>query len=36
VFAKTRYLDPDKLRQAEVEFRQLELAGIIRRSDLPW
>jgi hypothetical protein len=36
VFAKTRHLDQDKLRQAEAEFRQLEAAGIIRRSDSPW
>jgi hypothetical protein len=36
VFAKARRLDPDKLRQAEAEFRQLEAAGVIRCSDLPW
>jgi hypothetical protein len=36
VFAKARRLDPDKLRQVEAEFRQLEAAGIIRRSALPW
>jgi hypothetical protein len=36
VFAKARRLDPDKLRAAEAEFRQLEAAGIIRRSDSPW
>ncbi len=36
VFAKARRLDPDKLRQAEAEFRELEVAGIIRRSDSPW
>ncbi len=36
VFAKARRLDPDKLCQAEAEFRQLEAAGIIRRSELPW
>jgi hypothetical protein len=36
VFAKARRLDPDKLRQAEAEFRELEAAGIIRRSDSPW
>jgi hypothetical protein len=29
-------LDPDKLRQAEAEFRKLEAAGNIRRSDSPW
>ncbi len=36
VFAKARRLDTDKLRKAEAEFRELEAAGIIRRSDLPW
>ena len=36
VFAKARRLDPDKLRTAKDEFRKLELAGIIRRSDSPW
>jgi hypothetical protein len=36
VFAKARRLDPDKLRQAEAEFRKLEAASIIRRSDSPW
>jgi hypothetical protein len=36
VFAKARRLDPDKLHQAEAEFRELEVAGIIRRSDSPW
>jgi hypothetical protein len=36
VFAKARRLDPDKLRKAEAEFRELEAAGIIRRSDSPW
>jgi hypothetical protein len=36
IFAKARRLDPDKLRQAEPEFRQLEAAGINRRSDSPW
>jgi hypothetical protein len=35
MFAKARRLDPDKLRQAEVEFRELEATGIIRRSDSP-
>jgi RNase H-like domain found in reverse transcriptase/Reverse transcriptase (RNA-dependent DNA polymerase) len=34
--AKARRLDPDKLRAAEAEFRALEAAGIIRRSDSPW
>jgi hypothetical protein len=36
VFAKARRLDPDKLRKAEAEFRELEAEGIIRRSDSPW
>jgi hypothetical protein len=36
VFAKAHRLDPDKLRKAEAEFRELEAAGIIRRSDSPW
>ncbi len=36
VFAKARCLDPDKLRNAEAEFRELEAAGIIRRSDSSW
>ncbi len=36
VFAKARRLDQDKLRKAEAEFRELEAAGIIRRSDSPW
>jgi hypothetical protein len=36
VFAKARRLDPDKLRKAEAEFRELEAVGIIRRSDSPW
>jgi len=36
VFAKARRLDPDKLRIAEEEFRSLEKAGIIRRSNSPW
>ncbi len=35
MFAKACRLDPDKLRQAETEFRELEAAGIICRSDLP-
>ncbi len=35
-FAKARRLDPDKLRQAEAKFRELEAAGIIRCSDSPW
>jgi hypothetical protein len=36
VFAKARRLDLDKLRQAVAEFRKLEAAGIICRSDSPW
>jgi len=36
VFAKARRLDGDKLRIAEAEFRKLEAAGIIRRSNSPW
>jgi hypothetical protein len=36
VFTKARRLDPDKLRQAEAEFPELEAAGIIRCSDSPW
>ena len=32
VFAKARRLDPDNLRQAEADFRELE---VIRRSDSP-
>jgi hypothetical protein len=36
VFAKARGLNPDKLRQAEAEFRELEAADIIRCSDSPW
>jgi len=35
VYAKACRPDPDKLRQAEAEFRQLEEACIIRRSDSP-
>jgi hypothetical protein len=34
--AKVRRLAPDKLRAAEAEFRALEAAGIIRRSDSAW
>jgi hypothetical protein len=29
-------LDPDKLKIAEAEFRSLEAAGIVRRSNSPW
>jgi hypothetical protein len=36
VFAKARRLDPEKLKIAETEFRKLEEAGIIRRSDSAW
>ena len=36
VFAKARRLDADKLRTAEAEFRSLEQAGIVRRSNSPW
>jgi hypothetical protein len=34
--SRAHRLDPDKLRKAEAEFRELEMAGIIRRSDSPW
>jgi len=36
LFAKARRLDPDKHRIAEKEFRALEKAGIVRRSNSPW
>ena len=36
MFAKSRRLDPDKLKIAEAEFRSLEAAGIVRRSNSPW
>lgn len=36
VFAQPRRLDPQKQAIAEKEFRELELAGIIRRSNSPW
>jgi cleavage and polyadenylation specificity factor subunit 1 len=36
IFAKARRLDPEKLRAAESEFRALEKAGIVRRSNSPW
>ncbi len=36
IFAKARRLDPDKLRTAESEFRALEKAGIVRRSNSQW
>jgi hypothetical protein len=34
VFTKARHLDPDKLRKAEAEFRELEAAGIIKARRL--
>ena len=36
LFAKSQRLDPDKLRTAEKEFRALEKAGIVRRSNSGW
>ena len=36
VFAKARRLDPSKQLLAQEEFRKLEQAGIVRRSDSPW
>ena len=36
VFTKAHRLDPDKLRIAKAEFRSLEKAGIVRRSNSPW
>jgi hypothetical protein len=36
VFAKSRHLDPEKLKIAKAEFKRLESAGIIRRSTSPW
>ena len=36
VFAEALRLDPDKLRTTKEEFRKLERAGIISRSDSPW
>jgi Reverse transcriptase (RNA-dependent DNA polymerase) len=36
IFAKRRRLDPEKLQAAEAEFRSLEAAGIVRRSDSAW
>lgn len=36
VFAKARRLDPAKQSAAEAEFRELERAGIVRRSQSPW
>ena len=36
VYAKARRLDPVKLQAAQEEFRQMEAAGIIRRSSSAW
>jgi len=36
IFAKARRLDPEKLAIAEKEFRELEAAGIVQRSNSPW
>ncbi len=36
IFAKARRLDPEKHRIAEAEFRSLEKAGIVCRSNSPW
>jgi hypothetical protein len=36
LFAKSRRLDPDKLRTAQKEFRALEKDGIVRRSNSGW
>ena len=36
MFAKSHRQDPIKIKTAKEEFRKLELAGIIRRSDSPW
>ena len=36
VFAKPRRLAPEKLKIAEAEFKKLEQAGIIRRSNSAW
>ncbi len=36
IFAKARRLDPEKHRIAEAEFRSLEKAGIVHRSNSPW
>jgi hypothetical protein len=36
IFARARRLDPGKLCAAEAEFRSLEAAGIVQRSDSPW
>jgi cleavage and polyadenylation specificity factor subunit 1 len=36
VYSKARRMEPDKLAAAEEEFRKMENAGIIRRSNSPW
>jgi hypothetical protein len=36
IFAKSRRLDPQKLEIAKAEFKSLESAGLIHRSNLPW
>ncbi len=36
IFAKASCLDPEKHRIAETEFRSLEKARIVRRSNSPW
>jgi hypothetical protein len=36
VLAKSSRLDPQKLQIAKAEFKRLESAGIIRRSNSPW
>ena len=36
VFAKSRWLDPEKLASAKKEFSAMEKAGIIRRPNSPW
>ena len=36
LFARPRRLDQAKLESAKAEFRKMEEAGIIRRSDSPW
>ena len=36
VHAKARRLDPEKLAAAKEEFRRMEQAGVIRRSNSPW
>jgi hypothetical protein len=36
VFAKSSYLDPEKLQIAKAEFKRLKSVGIIPRSKSPW